>query len=304
MITILICTYNRCESLRETLVSILNLETNPKIKYEVLVMDNNSTDKTKEVVGNFSEKFEVPLRYILETRQGKSWALNTGIKEAKGDIIAFTDDDVIVDKAWLSEIHKAFVEHKCDGLGGKVWPRWEITPPAWLDKKLWGPLALIDHSDKAFYMTDKDLEFVGANCVYKKELFEKFGGYQTGLGPSGERLFRGEDTEVYQRFLAKQCKLLYSPDVVVEHCINKERINKKYFFQWYFDQAHSILHMKGDTSFSKVLFGIFDKCFSWCVSVIKGDPIIQMHHEIKLHYYLGQLQWKWQNLFKEKNAKK
>src|SRR5215471_9795294 len=96
-ITVILCTYNRCESLSTALESVAVSQLPPSISWEVLIVDNNSSDRTREVVEEFSHRYPGRFRYAFEPRQGKSYALNVGVREAKGDVLAFMDDDVTVE---------------------------------------------------------------------------------------------------------------------------------------------------------------------------------------------------------------
>src|SRR5256885_3014027 len=123
-ITVVIAAYNRSEMLKATLNSVLNQESN-NISYEVIVVDNNSTDNTKQVVENLIVEGHQNLRYLFEPRQGCSHARNTGVAAACSEIIAFADDDVRVTKDWIANIKRAFDSHpEIDCVGGKVLPRW------------------------------------------------------------------------------------------------------------------------------------------------------------------------------------
>ena len=115
-LTVVICSWNRAPSLQKTLESIESCRVPEGTNWEILVVDNNSDDGTAAVCKAFLEKSPDRYRYVFETRQGKSFALNTGIKYARGDIIAFTDDDVIVEQDWLGALLRAFDENVCAGV--------------------------------------------------------------------------------------------------------------------------------------------------------------------------------------------
>src|SRR5436305_8400951 len=131
-VSVIISTYNRCEMLPAALESILAQET-AGTRYELIVVDNNSTDKTREVVESFIARGHANLRYVFEGKQGLSHARNAGIAAARAPIIAFTDDDVRAASDWVASIKRVFDEHpEVDFVGGKVLPRWEAEPPSWL----------------------------------------------------------------------------------------------------------------------------------------------------------------------------
>lgn len=139
-ITVVLCTYNRCQSLLKALESLAASELPEAVEWEVLVVDNNSSDRTREVVEEFCRHNLTHFRYQFEPQQGKSFALNTGIREARGGIIAFVDDDVIADKAWLQNLTAPLASGEWAGTGEKYCrigmfcfhPGWPLTVPlAW-----------------------------------------------------------------------------------------------------------------------------------------------------------------------------
>ena len=118
--SVVIATYNRAEELEKTLDSMSKLQVADP--WEVFIVDNNSPDNTKEIVLKAAENFPVPLHYLFEHEQGRSAALNTGIRAAQGEIIVTTDDDVRVEADWLTNAERALNTLDCDYLGGKALP--------------------------------------------------------------------------------------------------------------------------------------------------------------------------------------
>lgn len=233
-ISVIICTYNRCESLKDALGSLLIQNCDGSFDYEVVVVDNNSKDKTKEVVEFYKPKFNGKLRYIFEPNQGKSYAVNKAIMETKGEIIAFTDDDVKVDESWVNSICSFFNKEDCDVLCGKIVPKWKAPLPKWLTKRFYGKLALLDYGDRTFRIESEDQEFYGANFSIKKVIFNEIGSFNTDLGPKGNLITRGEDTNLFLRLLSKNKKIYYSPNCIVHHVIESNRMQKSYFRKWLF----------------------------------------------------------------------
>ena len=143
--SILIATYNRAAVLQDTLASLACLR--PDALWEVIVIDNNSPDNTRQVVEQAMPRFPVPLRYAFEREQGRSAALNCGFRLAQGEIIVTTDDDVRVEPDWLNRIEAGLAAQQCDYIGGRVFPLWGGTPPRWLpqtNSRLWAVIALLD----------------------------------------------------------------------------------------------------------------------------------------------------------------
>src|SRR5712671_6141425 len=130
--SIVIATYNRAAMLRDTLESLSHLQASGP--WEVIVVDNNSPDNTREIVQAAAPTFPVPLRYAFEREQGRSAALNCGFRMAEGEIIVTTDDDVRVEPDWLDHIEFGLAAKQCDYVGGRVAPLWECEPPPWIPR--------------------------------------------------------------------------------------------------------------------------------------------------------------------------
>jgi len=234
-ISVVICTYNRCESLKRTLRSLKEMSSLEGISWELILVDNNSKDDTKAIIEEFEKMCGLNIKYVFEEEQGLSHARNRGIREAEGEIIAFTDDDVILDRYWLPNIQRAFKDYEVSCVGGKILPMWEISEPKWLTTELHYILALLDRGDKPFYLESPVIW--GANFAVKSDIFKEFGVFDTNLGRIPERLFAGEETYFVRRLLYEGKKVLYYPQVLVYHCIPRERISKRYFRKWKYDQG-------------------------------------------------------------------
>lgn len=245
-ISVVLCTYNRRESLGRTLNSFVEISTPESSSWELILVDNNSQDKTKTFVEGFQKRCKLNIEYVFEGKPGLSHARNRGIEQADGEVIAFTDDDVIVDKYWLLNIQKAFEEHDVSCVGGKILPIWEIPKPKWLTQELGHVLALLDRGDKPLYL-DSPVVW-GANFAIKSDTFEKYGGFDTNLGRIPGRLFAGEETEFVRRILNKGEKILYDPNAVVYHYIPSHKISKRYFRKWKYDQGVLRASLRGHSN--------------------------------------------------------
>jgi glycosyltransferase involved in cell wall biosynthesis len=259
VISIIVCTYNRAKSLRETLKSLAEMAVPSDTSWEVILVDNNSTDDTRAVIESFSRDAPIPVRYIFEPRQGKSLALNTGIREAKGEILLLTDDDVVVDPHWLSNVKGAFDRYGCAGVGGKIVPVWNCPKPSWLvtegPYKLNAAIVGFDLGDEPCEITMKTLPF-GANLALKKEVFERYGLFRTDVGPKGERWMVGEETEFCRRLLRGGEQLIYAPQSVVYHPVEQKRTQKRYFQRWYFGFGRSLMRIVGAPERAVRYFGV------------------------------------------------
>jgi glycosyltransferase involved in cell wall biosynthesis len=244
-ISVILCTYNRCENLGKALESVASSRLPDSIGWEILVVDNNSKDRTKEVVEEYASRCPARFRYLFESKQGLSNARNAGIAAARGVAIAFTDDDVTVDPYWLCNLTGPILEGQCSGVGGRI-VLGDFEPPSWLaisgPMSLGGPLAQFDLGDEPGRLEKPPF---GACMAFHKTVFEECGGFRTDLGRSGQNLNGNEDTEFGSRLLAKRLSLLYVPSAVVYHPVPEERLSREYFLAYHFDYGRALIREKG-----------------------------------------------------------
>ena len=244
-ITVILCTYNRCQDLAGALQSIAISQVASSVTWEVLVVDNNSTDRTRHVVADFCRWHPAHFRYLFEPHPGKSNALNTGIANARGAVLAFVDDDVNVEPTWLQNLTADLLgDSEWAGIGGRVLAAEKFTPPSWLPDSFHSVVfACFDLGNDA---AELDHAPYGANMAYRKSVFEKYGGFRIDLGPTPNSQIRNEDTEFGRRLLGAGERLRYEPSAVVYHPIPHGRITKEYFFSWWFDYGRAMIRERGD----------------------------------------------------------
>ncbi len=247
-ITLILCTYNRCEGLAKALASAAALRVPESIEWEVLVVDNNSCDQTREVVKAFADRYPGRFRYLFEPQPGKSYALNSGIRDAGGTVLAFMDDDVTVEPSWLTNLTATLHRGEWAGAGGRILPEKNFSPPRWLSltaprgRYALAPLALFDLGEQPGQLTEPPF---GTNMAFRKEMFEKHGGFRTDLGPRPGSEIRNEDTEFGARLLAQGERLHYEPSAVVYHAVSEDRVRKKYYLDWWFDKGRADIRQFG-----------------------------------------------------------
>lgn len=245
-ISVILCTYNRCKKLGKALASVADSVLPEGIGWEVLVVDNNSSDLTRDVVSAYTKDYSDRFRYVFEPIPGKSHALNTGIRESMGDILAFMDDDVTVEPMWLKNLTRPLFGNEWIGAGGRILPDWPSTPPDWLaldgPRSLGGILALFDLGSQPCQLNQAPF---GTNMAFKKSVFEKYGGFRTDLGPRPGSEIRDEDIEFCNRLFAADEKLRYEPTAVVYHAIPEKRLKKEYFTTFWFDHGRARVRAMG-----------------------------------------------------------
>jgi glycosyltransferase involved in cell wall biosynthesis len=293
-VTIILCTYNRCHLLAKALES-LSVQTLPPDEWEVLIVDNNSTDLTRAVSEDFCRRYPSSFRYLFEAQQGKSYALNAGIREARGAILAFVDDDVIVDSMWLQNLTEAMDNEPWQGAGGCILPQLDFSPPPWLaieERYALAPLAMFQLGNDARELTEPPF---GTNMAFRKEMFEKYGSFRTDLGPRPGCEIRSEDTEFGARLLAAGERLRYEPSARVYHGVPAHRLKKAYFLAWWFDKARADIRAFGFPGETKwrlrgIPLVLFRRLSVWTLRwLVTVKPSQRFSSKLKVWIVAGQI---------------
>ena len=238
---VIIPTYNREELLKSSMQSLLTAAVPSGLDVVITVVDNNSTDGTKQLVQSFQERFGDRVRYLFESRQGRSHALSAGITSTSGDLVGTIDDDEEVDPAWYKAIFEIFSTSDIDFIGGPYVPRWAIPIPEWFPRQYGGVVGWVDGGNKETpYDSNYPGILMGGNAVFRRSIFERVGLYTTWLGRTDKGLLSGEDEEFYNRLLAAGAKGMYLPNLVIYHHVPPERLTKKYFRSWCFWRGVSL----------------------------------------------------------------
>ena len=309
--TVLIATYNRAALLDRTIASLRRLRMPPGRQWEVIVVDNNSSDNTRDVVERHAHDFPVVLRYLLETRQGRSSALNAGIAVARGAVIAMTDDDVIVEEGWLEAACDTLLDPAQPNIayaGGPVRPMWETAPPPWLDLRrgdLWGTIAIQDHGGERFVYEEKQKVPLGANMAAARELFARVGNFRADLGrTSGARVLGQEVPELLARARAAGCRGAYIPAMRVEHHVPAARLTGRYFRRWWFgkgvsrarlEESRPVTELGVDLQKTPHILGVprymyrsaLQDLAGWARAMVARRPADAFRHQMMLVYFAG-----------------
>ncbi len=307
-ITVLICTYNRAPLLRETLAAMQDMTQPPDCAVEIVVVDNNSIDNTAAVVAHAGRRARYPVALLQERKQGKSFALNTGLSVARGDLLALTDDDVLPSPDWLVRMAEIFRDQHVTFAFGKVLPRWTCAPPPELltvpAQDIWGPLAIVDYGNQPVRYepnnTGQRLP-IGANLVFLRSALLKIGGWRTDLGKVNNTLISGEDHEIFMRLRRHGLYSgYYDPGLSVRHYVPAARLTRKYFRRWFYwsgkthalmlDELYPELNMAEVPRLAGVpRFAVRQGLAQmWrYLSSRRGDALIALIEELRLLQYIG-----------------
>jgi GT2 family glycosyltransferase len=245
--TVVVPTYNRAALLEVALTHLVEATRSARGSCDIIVVDNNSTDATRDVVGKFTSR----VRYLFEGRQGLSHARNAGLmavprKQRTADhIVAFTDDDVEVQRDWLDVIGRELTERPdVSCLGGRVLPRWTgVTAPAWFSAEHWAPLALQDHGEgRRVFDSQTPLCLVGANVAFRANVFERIGTFSPDVQRVRDSIGSTEDHELLLRLYAAGERALYSPNLIVWSHISRDRLTRRYHRRWH--EGHGRFHAR------------------------------------------------------------
>jgi glucosyl-dolichyl phosphate glucuronosyltransferase len=292
-ISVILCTYNRFRTLGATIQSVVEQEVVQSSGWELVVVDNNSNDATRSVVENFQSLHPERVRYVFEPRQGISYARNTGIREARGKIIAFIDDDETADPNWLQNLTANLGNAEWAGAGGRVLPPPEFRRPRWLASKnpfIQGPMAEFDPDLEAGPLSEPPF---GANMAFRKDVFEAHGGFRTDLGRAGASMLSNEDTEFGRRLFAAGRQLRYEPGAITYHPVEETRLRREYFLNWWFNKGRSDARELWNRYNRMSLLGVplrmfYDvavECARWIFAV---NPANRFISKLKIWSYAGE----------------
>lgn len=243
-ITAVICTHNRASYLKKAIDSLIHQRMS-KERYEIIVVDNLSTDDTKELVSSYSA--ENRIRYLFEPNLGLCHARNTGWLNATGKYVAYLDDDAIAGRFWLTNILETFTNAvpKPGCVGGKIEPIWEAKRPKWLSDRLLSGLSIIDWQNTTCVLSDLTQKWlVGTNIAFPKEVLKKVGGFAKELDRMSKNLLSNGDIYIEKQIIESGFTCLYNPEIVVFHHIPSLRVKKNWFLHRYYWQGVSDASMQ------------------------------------------------------------
>lgn len=304
-VSVVISTYNRAESLRIALESLARQKAD--LEYEVVVVDNNSTDSTRRVVETMIEGGYPDLRYIFEPRQGASYGRNAGIRAARAPVVAFTDDDLHVAPGWLATLYTRLSEHpEVDYVGGKVLPSSRAGWPSWITREHWAPLALFDYGDRPFYVNfDRAVCLGTSNSAYRRAVFDRVGHFDPRV-QAFKRKSATEDHELQLRIWRSGGQGLWVPEAVVMSQVASDRLVKRYHRQWHVRNGHYVAIMRDEAierSRAGRLLGVPGHIYRRAIlgllgtlrRLLRGDLDQAFAHEVQLRWSIGYIATRWRD---------
>jgi len=301
-VDVIICTYNRAGKLAAAVQSVLGARLAPEHALRVIVVDNNSNDATASVLHELEQRFPSRLLRVLETRQGKSHALNAGLLHAEAELVAFTDDDIAADRCWVAGMIEALQRNPdCSCFGGKTVALYPEHLPAWLD--LDGSMGFLRSVFVDRFDGETEMEYgkgtvartpAGVNMFFRRETLLKNGPFRTDLGPQGKQLGFSEDTEFCQRLIDRGERFIYVPAAAVYHPVHEDRLDKGYLLSWQYRCGRSEVRKKGGYGSCPRLFGVPRYLFKkgaqhlagYCAA-LRGKR--RFYHQLRLYYTAGEI---------------
>jgi glycosyltransferase involved in cell wall biosynthesis len=299
-VSVVISTHNRAGVLPRALNALL--AQTGDIPYEIIAVDNRSTDATADVIR--AKLLESPhLRYVFEPQQGLPYGRNAGVRAARGAIVAFTDDDVEVPPDWVATITRVFEAHPdVDVIGGRVTPVWPSALPSWFSRRQLGPFALGERGDAPLRVSAENAApcLVGANFAFRREVFERIGLFDPSYPKS-------QDREIQLRLWRAGGVGLYVPDMAISVEVPPERLTKKYFRYWYrtygvyhsrmrlldaIDRDGRLIDRGGRRIFGVPAFlyrGLLESTRGWLMAAARFDGATAFYHENRFRYLFSYI---------------
>jgi len=232
ILSIVICSYNRASYISYALDSLYHQSAGLH-NFEAIIVDNNSTDNTSDVFKNWrASHTNGSFTYLTETKQGASFARNTGAAQAKGQWLCFMDDDAIANKDYVENIIK-HIETKPDaiGFGGRIIPKYIPSEPKWMSYYVSSLVGNFDYAPTACAFENGKYP-IESNMIVKKTVYDSFGGFNTNLpGVVGTLRIGGEGKELFYKILALGHTIYYDPSICVQHVVEVKKLTSEYMYR-------------------------------------------------------------------------
>ncbi len=290
--TVALCTHNHADRLARTLVDVAVLKQ-PEAPWEFLIIDNGCTDGTPELLARHAWPEGWQVRVVREEKLGLSNARNRAIAEARGDYLLFIDDDETPDPDWLCAYERLIRAHDPDAFGGRQVVLFEDARPAWLKDELLGFLGELNRSDEICPLSDPYTPFYGGNFGFRKAVCERVGNFDPMLGRKGSDNTGGEEVHFYRRLLAAGFKVWWTPEAIIYHRIQAEKLTRGYFLDLHYRQGRMEAIRRRDRS-SRLpppyLFGQLARAIRAVLEQWWAEGrVATLRREMNVAYFLGQI---------------
>lgn len=295
-VSLLVPSHNRRELLALTLSSVRELQIPDDAEIELIVVANACTDGTAAMVEAAAERMPIPTRCVVEARPGSSRARNRAAAEARGDLLAYIDDDVLLDPGWLRAHLEVFATRPADIVGGPIRLWWQdVERPPWFSRDLDAVLAMKDHGDQVIELR-RYSDALTANLVCRRAVFERMGGFRLDLERRGTSMGSSEDIDFLRRALETGFRLFYAPAAAVQHWVDPRRISSRYLCGTAFGVGSARVFMIKRVRPRRLLrsvaghvwLAVVSLALEW-VAALRADRRTMMRHRIRKWTALGGL---------------
>lgn len=273
-LSVIVCTFNRSRLLEKCLTSLMTQESPPGKRYEVIVVDNNSTDDTQAIVSRIAAGYR-HIVYVKEDRQGLSYARNKGAEVARGEYLAYLDDDSMAPEGYLNNLLEVIDKYQPDIIGGPIFPYYDSSRPRWFKDRY----ELRNFAERSGFSTSCRVS--GGNFIIRRELLFNLGGFNVNLGMKGNQIGLGEERAVledYRRRIPHESqKVYYSLECSVLHYVPHYKMKRSYMLKRSYQVGRVAARIKNKepSSFFRRMFSFFPNLFSIFFETLKKDGIFK-----------------------------
>lgn len=300
--SVIVCTYNRSHNLPACLGHLARQVDVGGLEWEVVVVDNNSSDRTPETVHELSARLPIAIRYLREAQQGLNYARNRGVTESEGRYFSFIDDDITAHPHWLAAVYSRFEKDDADAVGGRIHLDPSLRLPAWIKPEMYGFLGYQDLGESAFRMDGiKNYPF-GGNMAFNRRVVERIGLFNPKLGRKGSgrkrsELFKGAETDYFHRLAATgTARIFYEPKAIVYHQVLPHQLTKKYFRTIHYNAGYQKAY-NDPRAYRRRLLGVPLFLFPqlarsvarYCRQVLSGGRDYAFHQQMIAGHFLGMM---------------
>jgi glycosyltransferase involved in cell wall biosynthesis len=294
--TVAMCTHNHMDRLARTLTELALLKP-PTSPWELIVVDNASSDGTATLLAQHNWPDNWHVRIVREERLGLSNARNRALEEAAGEYILFFDDDETLDPEWLLAYEREITAHRPDALGGRIDVMFEGGErPSWVTDELLGFLGKLDYGPHTKWLSEPQTPFYGGNFACRMDLFDEVGRFDVQLGRKGRDNTGGEDTVFYRQLVEAGKQVRWVPQAVIHHRIEAGKLRKSYFLDLHFRQGRMEGSRKrghGPRVPPTYLYGQLARAFKTAILTRRHEGSDNsLRKEMNLVYFIGYI-WGW-----------